>query len=666
MKRLILLISMLAALAAYSQYSPGVVKIYDESEIDSLLDEGVEIMRRRGDILLCLFPRKDDTIIIPNSIPKKAPRGETPRKNLNTPTLDYALSYFDAYKIQAGEVAQTPFTGKGVVVGICDIGLDPLHPTFLDEEGHSRIRRITQYNEYEGWSLTLEGDEAYADWKTDTYDDFHATHVAGILAGRGADTPYRGVATDADIVVSLSCLSDYGLLMGVEDIIDYAREVGKPAVINLSMGNYVGAHDGTSLFSQYLDLCAEEAIIVLSAGNEGNQAVSLQKSLDDNVSSFSFRLGSRDWSQKNMYGMTDIWNSSSRPLTVTIGIFDDETHTKVFEYDPVELPDEGYVSYQWDPEEPLFEGLSLNGSLTVYSGIDPENGRYEVALVYNYESTRLIGTGWAKDMVYVTVSGVTGDEVEVFADATYTRLMSIIGQPAPDSSFSISDLSCGSRVVSVGMYGDRSTFPVNVFSAGASPSETMWRETGDTEGGTVIHSSYGTLRDGRILPLTVAPGMPLVSSISRYYLSEHHEDYYMASDGSQWLAMGGTSMSSPYVAGYIATWLEAEPDLTPEKVLEIIALTNRHDIAEPADPRNLSGYFDPLSALRRLLDDSGITQISNPLSLLLPDDPVTLYDLTGRRLFSGTYSAYLDLAPTLPGLHLLHTPYGIIKSLQNP
>lgn len=59
------------------------------------------------------------------------------------------------------------------------------------------------------------------------------------MAGNGAGSPYVGIARDADIVVSTSTLTDVGLLAGVEDIIDYAKEVGKPCVINLSMGNYI-------------------------------------------------------------------------------------------------------------------------------------------------------------------------------------------------------------------------------------------------------------------------------------------------------------------------------------------------------------------------------------------------------------------------------------------
>ena len=397
--RKIFTVAIVCLLAWSSIYavSPRVVKIYDENEIEDLLEAGVSIERRRGDILLCYFPDSDDNeVIITNDVKTdsvsdadtshtrlhKDPdsklhkyKGNLYKRKISVPTLDESIRFYDAWKIQDGVGIQSPLTGKGVVVGICDIGLDPLHPTFLDADGRSRIKKVTQYKEYEGIRIELEGDEDYKRWRTDTVDEYHATHVAGILAGNGGGTNYRGIATEADIVVSLSCLTEFGLLMGVEDIIDYAREVGKPAVINLSMGNYIGAHDGTSLFSQYLDLCADEAIIVLSAGNEGNYTDTLSYTFNSNSRPLQFRLGNRAFDQRHMYGITDIWNTSDVPLTITIAIYDDETFSTVYEYESITLTDWESVKYEWDKENPLFNGLSLDGWLSVSGGIDPENGR---------------------------------------------------------------------------------------------------------------------------------------------------------------------------------------------------------------------------------------------------------------------------------------------------
>ena len=671
------LILLLTTLSASADLIPTVVKIYDESEIEEMLAEGVIIERRRGDILLCYYPGSDDeTVVIPNNEKRDKQYSGTRAKkenknrvkktlpirggNFNQPTLDEAIKFYDAGNIQAGEGFNSPYTGKGVIVGICDIGLDPLHPTFLDSNGKSRVKQITQYKEYEGIRKVLHGDEEYKEWQTDTLDKYHATHVAGILAGNGGGTVYKGVASEADIVASLSCLSDFGLLMGVEDIIDYAKEVGKPVVINLSMGNYVGAHDGSSLFSQYLDLCADDAIIVLSSGNEGGHTNTLTYDFP-NLKPLEFKLGNKSWNQKTMYGMTDIWNNTSAPLKITLCIYDDETGEVIYEYEPEILEDWDLVTYEWNPDTPDVEGLSLDGYLIMTGGVDPENERYEVGLIYDFTSSRLIGGGWAKDLVSVKIEGGEGDEVDVFADGTYTRLIAMSGSPAPNSSMSISDLACGFRVVSVGMYGNRETYPVTIFDDAGVPDKTEICSTGSGPLQTVVHSSYGTLRDGRSLPITVAPGFPIMSAYSEpYHKAYPEEECFIETNGSLWYSSSGTSMSAPYVAGYIATWLQALPDLTVEDVLEMIAASNTHDIPDPDNPRNINGYFNPVAALKYAIDKSGISQIKDPIYLLSSTDLVEVFNLSGIRVYSGVFSGIQNLPK---GLYVIKTPYGIIKKI---
>lgn len=686
MKYLIgLILIILSGIGAYPGVIPAVVKIYDESEIKEYEEAGVIIERRRGDILLCYFPESDDDIIvIPNAgnpdreaesdtktrgmdddraVKKTSAKGRRfidPRGRINKPTLDEAVRFFNASDIQSGKGFESGYSGKGIVVGLCDIGFDPLHPTFLDDNGKSRVKRITHYKEYEGIRSVIEGDEAYKEWKTDTLEENHATHVAGILAGGGARSPYRGIAYDADIVASVCQLTDFGLLMGVEDIIDYAKEVGKPAVINLSMGNYTGAHDGTSLFSQYLDMCADDAIIVLSAGNAGNQTNTLSYKFEKS-DKVEFRLGNSAWDQKKMYGITDIWNVTDRPVKVSIGIYDDENYRKVHEFESHLLRDWETVKYEWDPDNPVLPDLTLDGYLMLTGGIDPENGRYELAILYDYESSRLVGSGWAKDVVYVKIEGENGDEIDVFADGSYTRLMGVQGSPDPNSGMSISDLVCGHRVVSVGMYANRSSVPVNKLNSQGDITGFELKAEGREPLQTVIYSSYGTLRDGRQLPLTVAPGNRLVSSYSRPYRDVHPlESYYLDENGVPWIAMGGTSMASPYVAGYIATWLQAIPGLTPENVLEMIAKSNTHDIPDPENPRNINGYFNPVKALRFALENNGIDQIVDPSYVLLPDDLVDIFNLSGMKVYSG-YAAGADSLQK--GIYIIKTKFGVTKKV---
>ena len=300
--------------AADARFEPAVVEVRSEAWLDSLTDAGARILRRRGDLALAYLPIRRDSVSpeSPSRLRRDDGLRQSPRRVIR-PVLHKAMEWYGAGRVFSGEGLPQGYDGGGIVVGICDIGIDPLHPTFIDAgSGESRIRRIVQYKESQGERIEV-CPEDYSAWKTDTVAEWHATHVAGIMAGGGAGSPYRGVAHGAEIVVTTSQLSDVGLLAGVEDIIEYARSVGKPAVVNLSMGSYNGPHDGTSLFSRYMDMLGEEAVICLSAGNEGNRSNTLQFDFRDGHEYAEMWIGSRDYANYDIYGMTDIWGLDGAP-----------------------------------------------------------------------------------------------------------------------------------------------------------------------------------------------------------------------------------------------------------------------------------------------------------------------------------------------------------------
>ena len=630
-------------------YDPRIVKISSENEIDSLSDMGVDILRRRGDILLCLFPNATTRGSV-----------ESQRKRAIAPTLDVAKDFYDAVSIQNGKALGTSYTGKGVVVGICDIGIDPLHPTFLDKDGRSRIKRVVQYIEDKGIRLQLDGDDEYKDWGTDNPDYFHATHVCGILAGGGAETPYSGIATDAEIVVTVSTLTDVGLLAGVEDIIDYAKEVGKPAVINISVGSYTGAHDGSSLFSQYLDMCADDAIIVLSSGNEGASKNTLITEFNEDCQSVSLRLGNTLWDQINMYGSTEIWSGSDKPLSISLGLYDSNQSCIVRWGEPFNVTKDQPQTYTWDGSGSIETGFPFIGDLTVSGEVNSENGRHCTVLEYDFKSEEESSKGgWARYGLAVKVGGEQGDDAEIYADGIYSRLIGLSGNKQPSTERTVSDLACGFRVISVGMYGNRDSIPYSA-PVEFQDEEIYFRPSGSEHGATVAYSSYGTLRDGRVLPLTVAPGSTLMSAGSRPFIEFYPYHPHLRIGDTIWLSEGGTSMSSPYVAGYIATWLEAVPTLTVEDAIRIIASTNRLDIAEPEDPHNANGYFDPVRGIRMALEIGGVEGIENPDGILSPEDFVEVYDLTGIKRYAGSASGLSGIGK---GIYLVKSRLGVRKTI---
>lgn len=669
----------------------AIIKIDSEDAVSSLTDAGVEILRRRDNLLLCYIPVSLD--IFSETRCERGFKIERGRKVSRS--MDKAREWFNADYIHSGRELPMPYTGEGVVTGICDVGIDPLHISFLDADGEPRIKRIVQYKEGTGERIVLHSKDDYTAWVTDTPDNWHATHVANIMAGSYG--PYKGMAPGSEMVITTSQLTDVGLLCGAEDILEYAQENGKRAVINMSMANYIGPHDGSALFSQYLAKIGEEAIVVLSAGNGGRKDFTLPFDFTDTARTTSLALYSTDWVQFNPYGATDVWSIDDTPLQVRFGIQDAQQQTifKMFPWqelyegntfvvtsDPDRLPASNRETVIYDEDfAHVYSGwFSLTGE------INPENGRYRMIMEYDAHTDHVASQGpWARYVPVIEVSGAPGAHADIYGDFQYTVFRAMPGGAQPGSILSFSDLASGENVISVGMFVNRNT----------RPSVSGDDYTDDVAPGTIWPgSSYSTLNDGRVMPITVAPGYSIVSAISNPFYAAHPTGPEQINaettvNGKQyfWATNSGTSMSAPYVAGTLACWLEALPGLTTKDIIRIMADTNRHDYPDPENPRHGQGWFNPLEGLKTALKAySGITDINGAgdkanydnrkltfsgsiLSLWNPemkDTRIFVTDISGQVLLSLESSFSMEeisLSHFVPGIYLAHIE-GSNKSLK--
>ena len=190
-------------------------------------------------------------------------------------------------------------SGKGVLIGIVDSGIDYENPDFRNADGTTRIAAL--------WDQTVETGLPPAGYNVGTEftsqqinaalqtagreERFrlvpsrdisgHGTAVAGIAAGNGRGSQgrrYRGVAPEAELlIVKMGIPGEYGfprttqLMRGVDYIIRKAEELKKPVAVNISFGNTYGSHDGTSLVERYLNTVSErwKNVICVGSGNEG-------------------------------------------------------------------------------------------------------------------------------------------------------------------------------------------------------------------------------------------------------------------------------------------------------------------------------------------------------------------------------------------------------------
>ena len=209
------------------------------------------------------------------------------------------------------QVLNQPFldlSGNGVIIGIIDTGIDYTNKVFQFEDGSSKILSI--------WDQSIDGERSNNLYFGSTYsnekinsalqspnpfsivpsidEDGHGTFLASVAAAN-SNGEYIGAAPNANIIaVKLKRARDYYInryllspdnpnlyessdyLLGIKYIIDKAVEFAMPAVICIGMGSNSSAHDGNTLFEDYISFISQRAgyAFVTAAGNEAEQGAS--------------------------------------------------------------------------------------------------------------------------------------------------------------------------------------------------------------------------------------------------------------------------------------------------------------------------------------------------------------------------------------------------------
>ncbi len=196
-------------------------------------------------------------------------------------------------------------SGRGVLIGIVDSGIDYANPDFRNEDGTTRIVSLWDQsasgNPPAGYTVGSEftREEINTVLEENASGGFpgldmgmvlsrdmsgHGTAVAGIAAGNGRGSEgriYRGTAPESElIIVKMGIPRQEGfprtteLMMGVDYVIRKALELRMPVAVNISFGNTYGSHDGTSLVERFLNDIADtwKNVICIGSGNEGTTA----------------------------------------------------------------------------------------------------------------------------------------------------------------------------------------------------------------------------------------------------------------------------------------------------------------------------------------------------------------------------------------------------------
>lgn len=195
-------------------------------------------------------------------------------------------------------------SGKGVIIGFVDTGIDYTKPVFQFKDGTTKIISI--------WDQTLDGArnaELYfgAEFTREQINealrspnpfdlvptrdmDGHGTFMASVAAGSKLDS-YVGAAPDAELVVvklkrsnsfyiekyllppeepNLFLATD--VMLGIRYILRKAQELELPMVICLGLGSNLSGRDGNTPLEENLSVIAQRigCAVVTAAGNESN------------------------------------------------------------------------------------------------------------------------------------------------------------------------------------------------------------------------------------------------------------------------------------------------------------------------------------------------------------------------------------------------------------
>lgn len=519
---------------------------------------------------------------------------------------------------QANNLPQA-YTGAGVVMGIQDIGFDLTHPTFYDKNiDRYRIARLWDQLSadtinsqlYVGGEVVGKRNLLAYQHSRDGKDETHGTHTAGIAAGAGWGSAYRGIAYDSDLcLVANAVNSNIHLVdsvnrykytyatdaLGFDYIFRYAASVNKPCVISFSEGSPEDVRGDDMLYHAMLDsLVGPGRILVASAGNQGKENHYLYKPKGMSQSG-AFVLGSGSYSYQTI--LTD------QPTTLTFKVYQDD----ITSY-PINLFE---VEQQADSTlRDTFTIANTRYILSVVAYVPVHNPRlhaFDVLL----QSDKIGVT----QLLAMVVDGAEAD-VELFQLAGqlyhHDKDPSLVGAA---NSHSIFSPGSAHRVICVG---------ANTYRTGFVNYKGQYQSYPNGSGGYVApYSSVGPTINGRIKPDVVAPGTNIISAYSSFYLENHPNASDIRSDVQHfpfkdrvyaWNANTGTSMSAPIVGGIIALWLQANPHLSPEDVMEILSTTSKHPDTTLTYPNNYYG-FGEIDAYKGLLHILHLTDIAEiPLS----------------------------------------------------
>ena len=476
-------------------------------------------------------------------------------------------------------------TGKGVIVGIIDTGIDFRHRDFtLPGSGgrQTRIKALLDMTRYSAqtpdpnWNYSLPGKSAVighlyseadinsalqlakpADQNADIVKERdkngHGTHVAGTAAGNGLSSPttgtYAGMAPEADlIVVKASRQNDANADFETADIINAlefirqkASELNEPFVVNLSLGGQFGPHDGTLPDERAIDNLVNGdpgRAVCIAAGNDGDSSIHARgtvaaggsQTLDFNVNGAAY--------------IVDLYQNKSDRFNVTVTSPDGVALGPVlYNVNGFSLPD-GQASNQYIE---IFNANDDKGDA------DPANDQPNIVVLFKAGAPDGMWKIKLED-----ADGNTNESYDAWAEGEGVYFSTFVDQ----NSHLIASPGTARGAITVGAF--------------------VTRSANQTIGAAASFTSPGPTADGRQKPELGAPGYYLYSSRSTDIADPNFGTIGTGEnapvDSTHYIGLVGTSMATPVVTGSVALLMESSPGLSADQIKDRLTASAVLDI----------------------------------------------------------------------------------------
>jgi len=508
--------------------------------------------------------------------------------------------------------------GKDVIIGIVDTGIDTSHWDFWKGSSVPRILYIWdqttngKYPQGFNYGREITMGDILANPLIGTDEEGHGTHVAGIAGGNGNESAgkYKGIAPSSEFVIVKTTLSTPDIIDGINYIMNKAKSLGKPCVINLSLGSDLGSHDGKDiegkLLKDMINYYGEEGnIIVAAAGNSGDMKIHYSNTISSTSSvTATMRVETNIQNEADQIYI-DSWFDFTIPgLAVEVKVTTPSGSTT------------GWLSFSTSS----YSISTIDGKITVESVSNEYNGSGNIfIMISDSDSTQIKEGNW--QISFRTTNGTTLIHSWMLtSDGIYSYFNNGDNYYTISSSFLLDD------VITVGAFTTKtnikSIYESNITISSEKFFKTYVRGYNSSSYGETIFanltndnvcyfSSLGPTRDGRQKPDIAAPGALVVSALSSssyatipFVVDEYPGKY-------KYIAMMGTSMAAPVVTGITALLLSIEKTLKPQ---DIINYLKTYSTASPYDSNGKS--WDPAWGFGMLNITNLLQTLKSPTNLI--------------------------------------------------